>query len=133
MAEMNDYSGPFRPDLTFNDLSKDFLLKVIRIWQWSWLRDYARLRIFPWANPPVSPFGKGGSRKTQRGCAPLHAPWSNPQRRVSDSPGSNLRARGVRLRHTKPAADPVIPAEAGIQRSSLVKPRVVLAMMCRAG
>jgi hypothetical protein len=38
MSELNNYSGPFRPDLTFNDLSKDFLLKVIRIWQWSWLQ-----------------------------------------------------------------------------------------------
>jgi hypothetical protein len=38
MTEINDYSGPFNPNLTFNDLSKDFLLKVIRVWQWSWLQ-----------------------------------------------------------------------------------------------
>ena len=38
MAEINDYSGPFNPHLGFNDLSKDFLLKVVRIWQWAWLQ-----------------------------------------------------------------------------------------------
>ena len=38
MSELTNYSGPFNPNLTFNDLSKDFLLKVIRIWQWSWLQ-----------------------------------------------------------------------------------------------
>ena len=39
MAELNDYSGPFNPHLTFNDLSKDFLLKAIRIWQWAWIQE----------------------------------------------------------------------------------------------
>ena len=37
MSEINDYSGPFNPNLTFNDLSKDFLLKVIRVWQFAWI------------------------------------------------------------------------------------------------
>jgi hypothetical protein len=35
--EMNDYSGPFRPDLTFEDFSKDFLLKLMHVWQYGWL------------------------------------------------------------------------------------------------
>jgi len=35
--EMNDYSGPFNPDLTFADFSKDFLLKLINVWQYAWL------------------------------------------------------------------------------------------------
>ena len=37
MPELTDYSGPFNPDLKFDDLSKDFLLKLIEIWQYSWL------------------------------------------------------------------------------------------------
>ncbi len=38
MAEMENYSGPFDPGLRFGDLSKDFLLKIIRVWQWCWLQ-----------------------------------------------------------------------------------------------
>ncbi len=38
MMEMNDYSGPFNPDLTFNDFSKEFLLKLIETWQWAWIQ-----------------------------------------------------------------------------------------------
>jgi len=37
MPELTDYSGPFNPDLKFDDFSKDFLLKLIEIWQYSWL------------------------------------------------------------------------------------------------
>jgi hypothetical protein len=32
--------------------------------------------LHPRANPPESPFGKGGREITQRGCAPLRTPWS---------------------------------------------------------
>ncbi len=35
--EMNDYSGPYNPNLTFNDLSKDFILKLMQVWQYAWL------------------------------------------------------------------------------------------------
>jgi hypothetical protein len=35
--EMNDYSGPFQPDLTFDDFSKEFLLKLMHVWQYGWL------------------------------------------------------------------------------------------------
>jgi hypothetical protein len=38
MMELNDYSGPFKPDLKFDDFSKDFLLKLMRVWQRSWLQ-----------------------------------------------------------------------------------------------
>ena len=38
MPELDDYSGPFKPDLTFNDFSKDFLLKLMHIWQYAWLQ-----------------------------------------------------------------------------------------------
>ena len=38
MTEMNDYSGPFKPDLTFNDFSKEFLLKLSTVWQYAWIR-----------------------------------------------------------------------------------------------
>ena len=37
MTELNDYSGPFKPDLTFNDFSKEFLLKLMTVWQYAWL------------------------------------------------------------------------------------------------
>jgi len=38
MPELNDYSGPFKPDLTFADFSKDFLLKLMHVWQYAWLQ-----------------------------------------------------------------------------------------------
>lgn len=37
MPELNDYSGPFKPDLKFDDFSKEFLLKLMKVWQWAWL------------------------------------------------------------------------------------------------
>ena len=38
MAELNDYSGPFRPDLKLSDFSKEFLLRLIPHWQWTWFQ-----------------------------------------------------------------------------------------------
>ena len=35
--ELNDYSGPYNPNLTFNDLSKEFILKLMQVWQYAWL------------------------------------------------------------------------------------------------
>ena len=35
--ELNDLSGPFNPDLTFRDLSKEFLLKIMEVWQFAWI------------------------------------------------------------------------------------------------
>jgi hypothetical protein len=37
MPELDDYSGPFKPDLKLEDLSKDFLIKLIREYQWAWV------------------------------------------------------------------------------------------------
>jgi len=37
MPEMNDYSGPFKPDLTLDDFSKDFLIKLIHEYEYAWL------------------------------------------------------------------------------------------------
>jgi len=37
VPELSDYSGPYKPDLKFEDFSKDFLLKLINIWQYAWL------------------------------------------------------------------------------------------------
>lgn len=37
MKELADYSGPFKPDLRFEDFSKEFLLKLIHSWQYAWL------------------------------------------------------------------------------------------------
>src|SRR5512136_1403173 len=38
MSELNDYSGPFKSDLTFDDFSKEFLLKLMTVWQYAWIR-----------------------------------------------------------------------------------------------
>jgi len=35
--ELNDLSGPFDSNLTFADLSKDFLLKIMEVWQFAWI------------------------------------------------------------------------------------------------
>jgi len=36
MSELNDYSGPYKPDLQFSDFSKEFLLKLMDVWQLAW-------------------------------------------------------------------------------------------------
>jgi hypothetical protein len=38
VPEIEDYSGPFKPDLTFDDFSKEFLLKLMTVWQFAWIR-----------------------------------------------------------------------------------------------
>jgi len=35
--ELNDLSGPFNPDLTFDTFSKEFILKLMQVWQYAWL------------------------------------------------------------------------------------------------
>ena len=37
MAELEDLSGPFNPELKFEDFSKSFLLRLMRAWQQAWL------------------------------------------------------------------------------------------------
>lgn len=37
VPELTDYSGPYKPDLRFEDFSKDFLLKLVNVWQHAWL------------------------------------------------------------------------------------------------
>ena len=38
VAELNDLSGPFNPNLRYSDFSKEFLVKIIGVWQWAWLQ-----------------------------------------------------------------------------------------------
>lgn len=38
MKALSDYSGEFRPELRFEDFSREFLLKLIRNWQWAWMQ-----------------------------------------------------------------------------------------------
>jgi len=38
MAELKDYSGPYKHDLKFEDFSKDFLIKMMTSWQRAYLR-----------------------------------------------------------------------------------------------
>jgi hypothetical protein len=38
VPELEDYSCPFKPDLTFDDFSKEFLLKLMTVWQFAWIR-----------------------------------------------------------------------------------------------
>ncbi len=35
--ELDDLSGPFNPNLTFDDMSKEFLLKLMTVWQYAWI------------------------------------------------------------------------------------------------
>jgi len=35
--ELNDLSGPYNPDLTFDMFSKEFILKLMQVWQYAWL------------------------------------------------------------------------------------------------
>ena len=35
--ELDDLSGPFNPNLRHVDLSKEFLLKIMNIWQYAWI------------------------------------------------------------------------------------------------
>lgn len=37
MPELEDYSGPYKPDLRWEDFSKDFLVKLMRSWQTAYL------------------------------------------------------------------------------------------------
>ena len=37
MPELDDLSGSFNPNITYKDFSKDFLLKLIQVWQYAWL------------------------------------------------------------------------------------------------
>jgi len=36
MPELEDYSGPFNPHISFKDFSKDFLMKIIKEYQFQW-------------------------------------------------------------------------------------------------
>jgi hypothetical protein len=38
MSEMEDYSGPYKHDLQWEDFSKDFLIKLMLAWQKAYLR-----------------------------------------------------------------------------------------------
>jgi hypothetical protein len=38
MSEMEDYSGPYKHDLQWEDFSKDFLIKLMYAWQKAYLR-----------------------------------------------------------------------------------------------
>jgi hypothetical protein len=38
MAELQDLSGPFNPNLKFSDFSKEFLNKLVYEWQWAFLQ-----------------------------------------------------------------------------------------------
>jgi hypothetical protein len=46
MEELTDYSGPYKHDLQWEDLSKDFLIKLMYAWQ----RAYLRLNAFWYEN-----------------------------------------------------------------------------------
>ena len=38
MPDMEDYSGPYKHDLQWEDFSKDFLIKLMLAWQKAYLR-----------------------------------------------------------------------------------------------
>jgi hypothetical protein len=35
MPELTDYSGEYKPDIKYEDFSKDFLIKLMNIWRWA--------------------------------------------------------------------------------------------------
>ena len=37
MSELNNYSASFDPNLRFEDFSREFLLELIKNWQWAWM------------------------------------------------------------------------------------------------
>ncbi|MGI9295854.1 MAG: hypothetical protein ACR2PS_17875 [Pseudomonadales bacterium] len=37
MTELNDYSGTFKPELRFDNFSRELLLKLVKNWQWAWM------------------------------------------------------------------------------------------------
>jgi len=61
MPELNDYSGPFKPDLTFADFSKDFLLKLMQVWQFAWLH-----MTEAWYDAVKKRFGAGAADECER-------------------------------------------------------------------
>jgi len=38
MPELADYSGAYRADIKYEDFSKDFLIKLMNIWRWAYMR-----------------------------------------------------------------------------------------------
>jgi hypothetical protein len=54
MEEMQDYSGPFVQGVTLHHFSKQFLLKLIRVWQRAWLQLDAA-----WFDEVENRFGQG--------------------------------------------------------------------------
>ena len=49
--ERKDYSGAFDPDLGFDHFSRDFLLELIKNWQWAWMHlDHAFFEQFVMRN-----------------------------------------------------------------------------------
>jgi hypothetical protein len=38
VPELTDYSSPYQHDLKWEDFSKDFLIELMQLWQWAYLR-----------------------------------------------------------------------------------------------
>jgi hypothetical protein len=70
--EMDDLSGPFNPDLNFEMFSKEFLLKLMQVWQYAWLHMSES-----WYRQVEKRYG----REAADACEP--AAWCNMAERVN--------------------------------------------------
>lgn len=72
MPELDDLSGPFNPDLTYKDFSKDFILKLASVWQHAWLHLSEC-----WYREVLKRFGPEAADKCEIGA------WCNMAERVN--------------------------------------------------
>ena len=72
MSEMDDYSSPFKPDLKWDDFSKDFLIKLMKVWQYAWLEMAAQ-----WYNAVEKRFGPEAANECH------YDSWVNVAKRVN--------------------------------------------------
>lgn len=70
--ELNDLSGPYNPDLTFDMFSKEFLLKLFQVWQYAWLHMSES-----WYNQVKERFGAEAADDCEVGA------WMNMAERVN--------------------------------------------------
>jgi len=70
--ELNDLSGPFDPELTFDMFSKEFILKLMQVWQYAWLHLSEA-----WYRQVEKKFGRQAADECEAGA------WCNMGERVN--------------------------------------------------
>ncbi|MFC1944072.1 DUF6125 family protein [Chloroflexota bacterium] len=72
MPEMKDYSGQFKPELQWEDFSKEFLIKLMKVWQYAWLEMAGQ-----WYNAVRQRFGFDAASECE------YDAWVNMAKRVN--------------------------------------------------